>query len=396
MANIHPFPARMASDLASAHLKQIASSAEDRALTIVDPMCGSGTVIRESVNLGFNALGFDMDPLAVLMSRVSTNSYDSTVLMSTAKTIESMARKIGDAPALWDDEETQEFAEFWFGEKQREQLSRLSIIISEMETSNIKDALGLALSRLIDTKSPKASLASDTSHSRPHRTISPEDNDYNVYDGFLASVKRIAKLLDHPRYPGNAEVKLGDARKLNIPDGSVGAVITSPPYLNAIDYLRGHRLSLIWLGYSIPELRAIRSDSIGANRAISASADERVLHLVECIKQDEENISDISLLPIKMLQRYAYDLLAFSSEIKRICKAGASVVIVIGNSSIKGNFIRNDLLMEKALEAHGVRLHERATREIPDSSRYLPIRTSNQDSSLHRRMREEVVLLAYV
>jgi DNA modification methylase len=53
---------------------------------------------------------------------------------------------------------------------------------------------------------------------------------------------------------------------------SVDAVLTSPPYLNAIDYMRGHRMSLVWLGHSLTELRHIRSNSIGAERG-SAYAD---------------------------------------------------------------------------------------------------------------------------
>ncbi len=46
-------------------------------------------------------------------------------------------------------------------------------------------------------------------------------------------------------------------------------IITSPPYLNAIDYLRGHKLSLVWMGQSIARVRNIRSTNIGTEKSLS-------------------------------------------------------------------------------------------------------------------------------
>jgi len=52
-------------------------------------------------------------------------------------------------------------------------------------------------------------------------------------------------------------------------------VLTSPPYLNAIDYLRGHRLALVWLGHELGPLKEIRANSVGAERAIPATDTNR-------------------------------------------------------------------------------------------------------------------------
>jgi hypothetical protein len=64
---VHPFPARMAPDLAFARLKRVPSGA-----LVLDPMSGSGTVLRQASELGHRSIGFDMDPLAVLMTKVWT------------------------------------------------------------------------------------------------------------------------------------------------------------------------------------------------------------------------------------------------------------------------------------------------------------------------------------
>ena len=66
-------------------------------------------------------------------------------------------------------------------------------------------------------------------------------------------------------------MELGDVRDLSRDiNGSFDAALTSPPYLNAIDYLRGHRLSLIWFGYPLDELQRIRGRSIGSERSLVA------------------------------------------------------------------------------------------------------------------------------
>jgi DNA modification methylase len=65
MRSIHPFPARMAPDAIAHLIDKLPADA-----TILDPMCGSGVVLRVALMSGRKAFGFDIDPLAVLMSKV--------------------------------------------------------------------------------------------------------------------------------------------------------------------------------------------------------------------------------------------------------------------------------------------------------------------------------------
>ena len=43
-------------------------------------------------------------------------------------------------------------------------------------------------------------------------------------------------------------------------------MVTSPPYLNAIDYMRGHKMSLVWMGWTIGALRDVRGEAVGVER----------------------------------------------------------------------------------------------------------------------------------
>lgn len=382
--SLHPFPARMAPDIAMDWLT--GNSADE--LTILDPMCGSGTVLAAARASGFDAIGVDMDPLAVLMSRVAVTPLNAERLLATGKIVVERANSCDAAPDPWVDPETRRFAEYWFGKPQRQALARLTSAIAAEPAESTRQALLLALSRIIVTKVPRASLAADTSHSRPHRVTT--ESDYNVIKGYELSIRQLARVISRcPPEPPSARVHLGDARILApIRDASIDAVITSPPYLNAIDYMRGHKMALIWMGYSIPDLRRIRSESIGAERAPDGDLPEDVQKMITEVRR---SVQQPEALPTRILSRYALDLHSFARALHRVVKSNGTVVIVVGNSTVRGNYIRNDRLVETALKTKGFRLERRAERQIPANKRYLPL-TGDTASSLDRRMRTEVVL----
>jgi hypothetical protein len=290
---------------------------------------------------------------------------------------------------LDDDVETCSFIDYWFGERQQNALRRLSFLLHQGgEGHAINDALRVALSRTIVTKGRGASLARDVSHSRPHRFY--KDNDFDVLRAFLKSAERVAARLSAQPPSGNVMVHRGDARNLvGVATSSIDAAITSPPYLNAIDYLRGHRLSLVWLGYRIGTLRAIRAGSIGSERAPEFGTD---ILSIERITARIGGIRDLPVRIQRMIDRYAFDLDAALAQLHRVLRPDGTAVIVVGNSTLRGVFVENDWLITALAERQGFRLVDRRVRELPASRRYLPPPASGE-TTLTKRMRTESVLM---
>jgi SAM-dependent methyltransferase len=170
---IHPFPARMAPEIALSAIP-VKGSTE---LTVLDPMCGSGTVLSVALSRGHRAIGIDIDPLAVMMSRVAVNSIDTKELLEAAAQVMSLSGNAPGIPPWGDDRETDAFVNYWFGAKQRRDLITLAWSVQAQASDEIRLALQVAISRIIVTKSPMASLARDTSHSRPHRILSSSEYD---------------------------------------------------------------------------------------------------------------------------------------------------------------------------------------------------------------------------
>ncbi|ROR95924.1 hypothetical protein EDD28_0492 [Salana multivorans] len=380
---IHPFPARMAPEVA---LAVVGGSA--RPMRVLDPMCGSGTVLSLGVHHGHQVTGYDLDPLAVLMARVATQPVDTDALGGLANECLTTARRARSTDVRWSDDETREFARYWFGDSQRTQLVRLSRAVNDLDASPERDALQVGLSRLVVTKSPRASLAADTAHSRPHRVL--DESEYDVYEGFRASVAAMTSTLDARELVGRASIRRGDARDRTLfASTSFDLVVTSPPYLNAIDYLRGHRMALIWLGHTLSELRSIRGTSIGAEAARQGDPTEEHADLVSRVFKDapkhDERVQ-------RLVLRYAHDMLELAGNIGHCLVVGGQVVVVVADSVLKGKRIPTGEIVRTALADKGLKVESVQTREIPATLRYLPV--SGAGDQLSKRMKSEYVITA--
>lgn len=379
---IHPFPARMAPEIAIHFCREL-----PRGALVLDPMVGSGTTVRAAVDSGHRAVGLDMDPLAVLISRAWTTRISPELLEQRAAEVARSAALLAGAtvslPWIDQDRETLAYTERWFGPEQRLYLRALaSVLIGRHGAS--WNLCRVALSKTIITKDRGASLARDVSHSRPHKVM--EASDYDVIAGFEKAASILSKRMQaHPPLR-RASIRLGDARVDSVPERSVDAVITSPPYLNAIDYIRGHRMSLVWMGYTLAQLRRIRSAEVGAERSLSAID----LQLEPIYRA----MGDVDALPARyqgMVRRYVSDVDRILLAIRRALCHGGRALLVVGNSSLQGVFLRNDKAVELAALRAGLTLDERFERLLPPNRRYLPPPALDAPG-LDQRMRSEVVL----
>jgi hypothetical protein len=236
-------------------------------LRILDPMAGSGTTLVTARMRGHNAIGFDSDPLAVLLSSAWTTTVQTKKLEVKAAQILTRARSVaGGSYPPKADKETRDFIRYWFDPTNRVQLTALSVAISRVKDAPVRNVMWCAFSRMIITKQSGVSLAMDVSHSRPHKKY--DKAPVRAFEQFPRAVAQLLKSAPFSKEPAEnqppASVQKADARDLPLRGGTVDVVITSPPYLNAIDYLRGHKLSLVWMGYSVSELRSLRSGNIGS------------------------------------------------------------------------------------------------------------------------------------
>ena len=388
LRSIHPFPARMAPELALQALSNLQPGS-----LVLDPMTGSGTVAREALILGHSVRAFDLDPLAVLISKVSTTFVRAAEVVSAGNEVLAFSRTISlrDIRLPWidSDSDAKNFVAYWFGPSQIKQLRRLSFALHSASAlqlpEDVVDVLRIALSRIIITKQQTASLAQDTSHSRPHRVAT--ESGYDIFSGFEKSILSLVKRLPEERLKTKARVRIGDARRMTyVRNESVDAIITSPPYLNAIDYLRGHRLSLIWLGHGLKDISKARSNSIGSERK---PENPRQFAGYELARRQMGNIEALPNRFQGIVDRFISDMSAVLKECNRVLKGGSTATFVVGNSCLRGVYISNSGAISACALKLGFDEVSRRERELPGQHRYLP---PPKSGPLGKRMRTEVVL----
>lgn len=389
---VHPFPARMASSIAWEHLSSVGKQ-----LTVLDPMTGSGTTLMAARLNGHRGFGFDSDPLAVLIANSWCNGARVSKFTDQAKTVLAKAKKgskrlrQANAYPPEADRETRKFIRYWFDAAARIQLAALATQIRAVSSPTTRDLLWCAFSKTIITKNAGTSLAMDVSHSRPHKAFLRAP--VKPFAAFEKAAKAVASAItaNHRTAQGpRSIIKRGDARALPVASASVDIIITSPPYLNAIDYMRGHKMSLVWIGHNLHTLRKIRSQNVGTE------VSGRVPTELSFIGPIVSSMGATATLPGRvrgMLGQYVYDMDQVVAEIRRVLKPQGKAILVVGNSSIRSTFISNSDAMKLLAIRNGLKVAGLQTRPLPDNRRYLPPPSQKgAGDELGRRMREEVIL----
>lgn len=148
--------------------------------------------------------------------------------------------------------------------------------------------------------------------------------------------------------------------------------------------MRGHKFSLIWFGFNLGTLRAIRSKTIGSEVSIKTREHNEISELLSHLELERTKSTTKS-----MLSRYYIDIRALLTESHRVLKRGKSALFVIGNSSIRGDYIKNNEVLKFAARKVGFTVIDEKVRDIPNNKRYLPVNVSN---SLGNRMRTEHII----
>src|SRR5262249_52850376 len=114
-----------------------------------------------------------------------------------------------------------------------------------------------------------------------------------------------AKMLSLPETGSSVRLLNCDARRLPLPAGEADFVVTSPPYINVFNYHQQYRRSAEALGWDL--LRVARSE-LGSNRKHRGN---RFLTVIQ----------------------YCLDMANVLRELKRVCKAGSRVIVIVGRES---------------------------------------------------------------
>jgi hypothetical protein len=359
----HSYPARLHPGTAARLIQELAPERGK----VADPFCGCGTVLVEARRLGRTALGLDLNPLAVRLTRFKANPLDAAqrdalleAALRVAEGAEERRTEQAGPTRQYSPEERAEFDIHVLLE-----LDGLAHGIRQEPQGPIRRALLLALSSIFSkvARQPSAERpAKEGAKQRPsakQRTpgkqaggkhpASAEPSNKRLPSGFTLRffVRRVEELVGQledyesllPPGAPKAECKEGDARQLDqLGWRDVDLVISSPPYPGVLDYADYHRTRLLWLGLDAGDFER---KELGSRRAL-----QRLDHAAAAA-------------------RWEQDFTRVLEALKRTLAPEGLAALVLADSLLAGEPYPADVVVERCGARAGLRVVARGSQRRP-------------------------------
>ena len=324
----HSYPARFIPQIPFSFLNLFTKKGD----TILDPMCGCGTTLVEAFLNGRDSIGNDFNPLATLITKTKVTLIPDKELAFLQRRLARMDK----SPDLDD-----AIIEERLSNLPNRKLSSLfdKTVIAKLES--IRETL-------LELKSDHQDIF-DLGRVALSSTIWSvvENGDGIEVDALFmkktdAMCLHLKQMTRKVKDPPDVTVQKGDARRLNLDDGTIDLIVTSPPYVNALDYYRIHMYNMLWLGM---DFDLFKKHEIGVH-------------------------SRFIFNRFRLLSEYLGDMLRSMMEMNRVMKSGGICAIVIGNSSLEYELIESHKYFASMAEKIGFTTKKNIFRNIDTARKY--------------------------
>jgi len=383
--------------------------------TVLDPFCGVGTTLVEAILGGHNAIGFEINPYAILASRAKANAHRID--------IDEFNSKIDDFRQSYNEKISSNYkphstppkgfktrASFYNPPVLHKVLIVQDFVLS-IEDENVRDMFRLAFA---STMVSYSNYSYEPSLGRRVSAGREEIHDFPVAKAITDKLTDMAEdiaWMQEQMEGNNLDVQIindsfFDCQKHLLP-ASVDLVITSPPYLNNYHYNRNTRPHLYWLGYAQTpdDLKKIENMNFGKFWQTVRDLDQLDLSFTLPHTDIAQRLQMLRKLNgekgsyggsgwANYAAAYFNDCHKFAEGIRYVLKRGGTALVVIGNSILQGVMIPTDEYFGKVAESIGLDLVKidipRATR-VGNSIIQSDVRVGKAKSS--HQLYEAVVVL---
>jgi len=307
---------------------------------VLDPFCGSGTVLVEAMAAGRKAMGSDASPLAVIIARVRS----TTLGQDGRRRLVDVAREIAEEAGERARKRLRPEIPNWARRESDRFFPHVALELyglRELIGSTKEDDVGHALRACLSSILVKFMRGSDEAEVRRIGRGVPS----HFFASRAEELARGLEALERRSPPGTPapQIHLADARDLGaLAAGAFDLILSSPPYAGTYDYAEHHDVRFLWLGLSRAKLDRVqvgsRDDGLGS-----------------------------------AAQRWRQDRRRWLSEMARVARPGAAVILQVGDGVVAGG-------------------PEDASRAVEDEARHLglvPVARVSQARPPHdRRLRD--------
>lgn len=345
---LHPYPAMMMPLIAREMLKAYGNGSDT---VFLDPYVGSGTTIAEAQLYGVKtAYGFDLNPLALLISKVKTQALDLAAVKAAYASLPAFLDQIGD------NYETPEFSilRSWFREKNIVELSKLRAFVFSIEDEDVRDFFKVCFSEV--TRSVSETRNGEFKLYRMAKK-SLENFNPDAIELFHTVAQRNIKIMEDACVEYCTDVNLifdssaYAASKYGLKN-SVDLIVTSPPYGDShttVAYGQFSRLSNEWLGFK--NAGQVDAGLLGGKKMTQYTFD--IPELDDAITQIKAADDAINGDRYKSVISFYYDYQQTINAIAETVKVGGYAVFVVGNRRVRNVELPLDVVTFKMFEKFG-------------------------------------------
>lgn len=337
---LHKYPAKFFPELPRWLIKRYSQEND----YILDPFAGSGTTNVEALLSRRNSVGIDVDPFSRFISKVKVTPLVEKELKSSQKTL--LEAILGYRPSLVDESDLPHFPyrDNWFNKEILLELTYLKKHIQSLDTNDaVKDFFKVCLSSIIRSVSNADDNCTRTVIRKKLNKLVRSSDALNRFVKALSVKvpKMVAFSQNYPTgittdFPGDM-----DARNIKYKANYFDLAVTSPPYVNAVDYPRTHQLEMYWLGFAQDSLTALKKQNVGTE-SVSASH-YKIRHEIGVPAADRvmAHIFEIDPRRAFIAFKYLEDMRKNLVEVYNVLREGGRYVIVVGNNRIRGHLFEN-------------------------------------------------------
>jgi hypothetical protein len=379
------YPAMMVSEMQATLLREVAEARGGRPRAY-DPFLGSGATMLQAMRLGLPFAGGDINPLAVMISRVRSGE---AATMDLNHAIEAACERAGDL--VGEQQPPDEYwCRRWFREDVAFRLAAMRAAIAAEAELEVRRFLWVCLAEIVRLtgnfriSTPKLQTRPADQLSRPLDVIERFRTQATTSAATLRKlVAELGEQGSHERgeYLPGLRISLGDARSVDPLDGALAdVVITSPPYgdnRTTMPYGQASYLPLKWIDLEdlgepveaglLDAARTLDTRSLGGSARLDharvAACAERSPSLDVLLG------SDLGDSGLKRVSSFFSDLDMSLKAILARCSEEAHIVMTLGDRTVGGLHVPTTQIVEELLGSYGVLPLTRIQRPLPRQKR---------------------------
>lgn len=367
----HMYPARMIPQIARKLIDKFTFSNKD---VVLDPFCGSGGVLVESMLRGNTSIGVDINPLAVLIAKVKTIPLEPKKLRSYADDLLSKVHSDIKRGTEYEVPDIKNI-EFWFKPKV---IKNLSIIRKHITDLKDKDEDIYDFFRVCFSYTVRKTSNVREREFKLYRIPAKELESYNpdVFKTFenivrtnISKMKEFYEAVVDPKvkaYPlkGNTK-RLLEIEPTILHEESVNLVVTSPPYGDShttVAYGQFSRYPALWLGFDEKEVMEIDDAGLGG-KIVNGDLDKLESPL---LTETYTAVAEKDERRARELLAYFWDIDTCLEQLSKALKKGKShCCFVLGNRTVRRIKIPTDRILVELSKKYGFEHVDTKYRRIP-------------------------------